>query len=157
MVMTVDEFVQTKVLAEYREIVAAIRSLMKECAPDAKEMISYGIPAYKGRLMLAVISPTKKGITLAFSRGADFEDTYGLLEGVGKVSKNVRMSRMENSTRPRCVTISNRRWNSTKRRVDNGLRQSWPEDSMIARIWHGRTAAEKADEYYEYLNEDRCP
>ena len=95
MVMTVDEFVETKVLAEYRDIVRAIRSLMKECAPDAKEMISYGIPAYKMRRILAVISPTKKGITLAFSRGVDFEDKYGLLEGVGKVSKNVRMSRME--------------------------------------------------------------
>ena len=93
--MTVDEFVQSKVLAEYRDIVAAIRSLMKECAPNAKEMISYGIPAYKGRRILAVISPTKKGITLAFSRGAEFEDRYGLLEGVGKVSKNVRMRRME--------------------------------------------------------------
>jgi hypothetical protein len=95
MSMTVDEFVQSKVLAEYRDIVAAIRSLMKECAPDAQEMISYGIPAFKGRRILAVISPTKKGITLAFSRGAEFEDSYGLLEGVGKVSKNVRMSRME--------------------------------------------------------------
>jgi hypothetical protein len=58
-------------------------------------MISYGIPAFKGRRILAVISPTKKGITLAFSRGAEFDDSYGLLEGVGKVSKNVRMSRME--------------------------------------------------------------
>jgi hypothetical protein len=93
--MTVDEFVESKVLAEYREIVAAIRALMKECAPDAKEEISYGIPAFKGRRIMAVISPTKKGITLAFSRGAEFEDPYGLLEGVGKVSKNVRMSRME--------------------------------------------------------------
>ena len=38
-----------------------------------------------------MISPTKKGITLAFSRGAEFEDKYGLLEGEGKKSKNVRM------------------------------------------------------------------
>ncbi len=95
MSMTVDEFVESKVLAEYRDIVAAIRGPMRECAPDAQELISYGIPAYKGRRILAVISPTKKGITLAFSRGAEFEDKYGLLEGVGKVSKNVRMSRIE--------------------------------------------------------------
>jgi hypothetical protein len=60
--------------------------------PGAKEQISYGIPAYKGRRILAVISPTKKGITFAFSRGAEFEDKYRLLEGVGKVSKNVRIS-----------------------------------------------------------------
>lgn len=95
MSMTVDEFVQTKVLPEYRDIVTALRALMKECAPDAEEGISYGIPAYSGRRMLAVISPTKKGITFAFSRGAEFKDRYGLLEGVGKVSKNVRIRRME--------------------------------------------------------------
>ena len=28
---------------------------------------------------------------------------------------------------------------------------------MIARIWHGQTAAEKADEYLEYLNETGVP
>jgi hypothetical protein len=90
--VTVDEFVKVKVLPEYRGIVKALRSLMRQYAPAAEETISYGIPAYKGRRILAVISPTKKGITLAFSRGAEFEDKYGLLEGVGKVSKNVRMS-----------------------------------------------------------------
>jgi hypothetical protein len=93
--MTVDEFVETKVLPEYRDIVTALRTLMKECAPGASEVISYGIPAYKGRRILAVISPTKKGITFAFSRGAEFEDEFGLLEGVGKVSKNVRIRRLE--------------------------------------------------------------
>jgi hypothetical protein len=90
--MTVDEFVQSNVLPEYRPIVQMLRELMRECALAATEAISYGIPAYKGKRILAVISPTKKGITFAFSRGAEFEDRYGLLEGVGKVSKNVRIS-----------------------------------------------------------------
>ena len=93
--MTVDEFVETKVLPEYRDIVSMLRKLMREMAPDAKEMISYGIPAYKRKRIIAVISPTKKGITFAFSRGAEFEDKYGLLEGVGKVSKNVRIKSMD--------------------------------------------------------------
>ncbi len=35
------------------------------------------------------------GITFAFSRGAEFEDRYGLLEGAGKVSKNVRMKSLK--------------------------------------------------------------
>jgi uncharacterized protein YdhG (YjbR/CyaY superfamily) len=42
--MTVDEFVASKVLPEFRPVVASIRSLMKESAPDAQEVISYGIP-----------------------------------------------------------------------------------------------------------------
>jgi hypothetical protein len=54
---------------------------MRDCAPNAAEIISYGIPACKGKRILVVISPTKKGITFAFSRGADFEDKTGLLEG----------------------------------------------------------------------------
>ena len=93
--MSVDEFIEKKVQPEYREVVSMLRELMREMAPDAKEMISYGIPAYKRKRIIAVISPTKKGITFAFSRGAEFEDKYGLLEGVGKVSKNVRIKSMD--------------------------------------------------------------
>jgi hypothetical protein len=89
--MTVDEFVQTRVLPEFHPVVARLRELMKECAPNVTESISYGIPAYKGRKILAVISPTKKDITFSFSRGGQFEDKYGLLRGVGKSSKHVKI------------------------------------------------------------------
>jgi hypothetical protein len=97
--VTVDEFVEEKVLPEYRAIVTAIREVIRANAPDAREVISYGVPMYKQRRTIAVISPTKKGITLAFSRGAGFEDRYGLLEGEGRVSKNVRMKRLDDVNR----------------------------------------------------------
>ena len=86
-IRTVDEFVEARVLPEHREIVALLRELMRECAPHAKEEVRYGVPVWTGRRGLAVISPTKKDITFAFSRGAEFTDPYGLLQGVGKVSK----------------------------------------------------------------------
>ena len=92
--MTVDDFIEAKVLPEFRPIVAMIRELMRECAPNVKEVISYGIPAYKAKRLLAVISPTKKDITFAFSRGAEFEDKYDLLRGVGKVSKHVKIKKL---------------------------------------------------------------
>ena len=92
---SVDEFIQARVLPEHRDIVARIRALMRESVPDASEILSYGIPAYKGRHFLAVISPTKKDITFAFSRGAEFEDKYGLLRGVGKGSKHVKIRNVE--------------------------------------------------------------
>jgi hypothetical protein len=98
--MTVDEFVRLRVLPQYRDIVEEIRALMRECAPGASEVISYGIPTYRGKRGLALISPTKRGITFAFSRGASFEDRYGLLEGVGKVSKNVRMRTLKDVNKP---------------------------------------------------------
>lgn len=101
--MTVDEFVQQKVLPQYRDIVEMIRALMREIAPDARELISYGIPAWKRRRIIAVISPTKNDITLSFSRGAEFEDRYGLLRGVGKVSKHVKIKSLDNVNREALV------------------------------------------------------
>jgi hypothetical protein len=89
--ITVDEFVRTRVLPEFRPVVDMLRALMRQAAPNAREVMSYGIPVYKGKKALAVISPTKKDITFAFSRGASFEDKYGLLTGTGKVSKNVKI------------------------------------------------------------------
>ena len=88
--ITVDQFVKTRVLPKYQPIVEELRALIGQLAPDLKEVMSYGIPNYRGKRGVAVISPAKTHITLAFSRGAEFEDVYGLLEGVGKVSKNLR-------------------------------------------------------------------
>ena len=55
---SVDEFIKNQVLPEFQPVVALIRGLMKECAPGVQELISYGIPAYRGKRILAVISPT---------------------------------------------------------------------------------------------------
>jgi hypothetical protein len=93
--MTVDEFIDARVLPEFWPVVALIRQLMKECAPDAVESISYGIPAYKIHKIFAVISPTKVDITLSFSHGIEFEDRYGLLRGVGKVGRHVKIKSVE--------------------------------------------------------------
>ena len=95
LLMTVDEFVKTKVLPEYQDIVTMLRELVHEMDPDVKESISYGIPVFRRKLIFAVISPTKQDITFAFSRGAEFEDQYGLLQGVGKVSKHVKIKSLD--------------------------------------------------------------
>ncbi len=85
-----EQFLNTRVQPQHREIVQKIRQLMQELAPQATEVLTYGILGWKARRILAVVSPTKKDITLAFSRGAGFEDKYGLLQGAGKVSKNLK-------------------------------------------------------------------
>jgi uncharacterized protein YdhG (YjbR/CyaY superfamily) len=90
-ITTIDEFLKFKVRPEHQPIVALLRKMMREHAPEAKEQISYGILMWKQRRGLAVISPTKKDITFAFSRGAKFEDKFDLLRGVGKVSKHVKI------------------------------------------------------------------
>jgi hypothetical protein len=96
----VDDFVARRVLPELRPVVAMIRALMRECAPGAQESISYGIPAYRARRIIAVISPTKKDITFSFSRGAQFRDKYGLLRGVGKSSKHVKIREVGSANKP---------------------------------------------------------
>jgi hypothetical protein len=97
--MNVDEFVQAKVLPELRPVVEEIHHLMKKCAPQAQEIISYGIPCYKLHKIFAVISPTKKDITLSFTHGTEFVDPHGLLRGKGKVSRHVKIKSVEKLNR----------------------------------------------------------
>ena len=94
-ITTVDEFIDQKIQPKHRQIVDRLRNLMREVAPNAEEVITYGILGWRGNLMLVVVSPTKKDITLAFSRGAEFEDKYGLLKGVGKKSKHVKIRNVQ--------------------------------------------------------------
>lgn len=82
--MTVDEFVEAKVAPEFRPTVAALRALIRECAPGAEEVISYGMPVYKGKTLFAWINPPKKDVKLSFTRGAQLEDKYSLLRGTAK-------------------------------------------------------------------------
>jgi hypothetical protein len=98
--MTVDEFVESKVLPEFRPVVAAVRNLMKESAPNAKEEMSYGLPMYIQKLTMAWISPSKTGITLSFMRGVGFEDKYGLLRGTAKHARFVRMKNVGDVNKP---------------------------------------------------------
>ena len=94
-ITTIDEFLKYRVLSEHLPIVVLLRKMMGECAPGAKEQISYGILMWKQKRGLAVVSPTKKDITFAFSQGAKFEDKYKLLQGVGKVSKHVKIKNLK--------------------------------------------------------------
>jgi hypothetical protein len=89
--MTVDDFVVSKVLPEFRPVVAAIRKVMKESAPGVSEVISYGIPMYGLKRPVAWINPSNTGITFGFRQGASFADKYHLLRGTGKHARHLRM------------------------------------------------------------------
>ena len=99
--MTVDEFVEMKVQPELRPIVTAVRSLFTESAPKAQEVIGYGMPVYKGKKIFAWISPSKKEVTVGFSRGSQLDDKYDLLRGVNKGgSKHVRVKSLAELNKP---------------------------------------------------------
>jgi hypothetical protein len=93
---TVDEFVKAKVAPEFRPLVAAIRALVRECAPNAQELISYGMPVFKGNQIFAWINPPKKEVTFSFPRGVQLDDRYGLLRGTAPGgTKHVKMKKLE--------------------------------------------------------------
>jgi hypothetical protein len=89
--LTVDEFVEKKVVPEYRDIVKDVRALIRTAVPDAQEAISYGIPMYRLNKVLAWINPSTSGVTVGFTYGKAFEDRFGLLRGSAKHSRHVRI------------------------------------------------------------------
>jgi len=96
MPMTVDDYVNSKVLPEYRETVAMLRALVRECAPHAEELVSYGMPVFKARKKIfAWIIATKKDITFSFREGKSFEDRYNLLRGVGKHARHIKITTVD--------------------------------------------------------------
>ena len=52
----------------------------------------YGVPVYRQNRIVITVSPTQKGITFSFAEGKQFEDKFGLLEGVGNKTLNLRIS-----------------------------------------------------------------
>ena len=108
--MTVDDYVSSKVLPEHRETVAMLRALVRECAPQAEELVSYRMPVFKARKIFAWISPTKKDITFGFSRGLRFEDKFHLLRGWARARDTSRSRLPTALTGMSCAITSGRRW-----------------------------------------------
>ncbi|MBM0231373.1 DUF1801 domain-containing protein [Micromonospora sp. STR1_7] len=86
----VDGYVR-RLPAEQSGVVAALRELMRESAPGAREVISRGSLAWQGAKLLAILSLSKTHVTFAFARGAEFTDHHGLLAGVGKTTRHVKL------------------------------------------------------------------
>lgn len=93
----IDTFIQDKVLEPYQPIVHKFRLLIQTAYPELKEEMRggtekyYGVPVYRLKRIIISLSPTKKGITFSFTEGKLFEDKYGLLEGQGNKSLNLRL------------------------------------------------------------------
>ncbi len=96
MPLSVDEWVSTKVLPEHQETVAMLRALVRECAPQAEEVISYNMPVFKsGGHIFAWILGTKEDVTFSFRAGTSLEDRYGVLRGTGKTARHIKLKRVD--------------------------------------------------------------
>lgn len=93
----IEDFIQQKVLLEYQPLVTAFRELIQKEFPELSEEMRggteayYSVPVYRLNHIVITLSPTKQGITFAFSEGKSFEDKYKLLEGVGNKTLNIRL------------------------------------------------------------------
>lgn len=92
---TVDEYIQARVTPELQPIVARLRALMRELAPKAREMVSYDMPVFVGKNILAYITAASGHITFSFTLGVNFEDKYGLLRGKAKHARYLRLKKVE--------------------------------------------------------------
>lgn len=96
MQLSVDDWVSTKILPEHQETVAMLRALVRECVPQAEEVVSYNMPVFKaGGQIFAWILGTKKDVTFSFRAGTSLEDRYGLLRGTGKTARHIKLKRVD--------------------------------------------------------------
>ncbi len=82
-----------------RELFLETQFLLERELPNSQQELdipakmlafSYG-PGYKG--MICVLFPSQKGVKLSFSKGAELSHKHPLLEGTGKKTRYVEMSK----------------------------------------------------------------
>ena len=93
--LTVDEWIQQHVNPELQPIVARLREIMREIAPKARELVSYNMPVFVGRNIIAYLNVAQRHVTFSFVRGVQLEDKYGLLRGAAKHARYVRLKSVD--------------------------------------------------------------
>lgn len=82
-----------------RELFLETQFLLERELPNSQQELdipakmlafSYG-PGYKG--MICVLFPSQKGVKLSFSKGVELSNKHRLLEGTGKKTRYVEMSK----------------------------------------------------------------
>jgi len=97
---------------ETRELVAALRKVIRRTIPEAEESIlwgglSYHRPQIGGRVKGAVCQITVKRdrVRLDFIHGIRLTDPHGLLQGKLKSKRSVPMNTIEDAKRPEIVKL----------------------------------------------------
>jgi hypothetical protein len=91
---------------EVRQIAERVRGLVFERMPDAVEWIdtgnglgAYGTEKKMSALLFAII-PHKTHVNLQFADGVELDDPDGLVEGIGKRIRHVKLRSLEDVDRP---------------------------------------------------------
>lgn len=76
---------------EWRPVVVALRTLVREAAPELEEAIRYGMPSYVMGGTVVYIMTASDHVNLGFYDGVDLRDPKELLEGTGKRLRHVKV------------------------------------------------------------------
>jgi hypothetical protein len=88
--LTVDRYV-AKLKPPQREIVEALRRLVREAAPEATEAFKWAQPVYEQNGPFAFIKAHPNHVTLGFWRGAELDGGRGLLESGGRQMAHLKL------------------------------------------------------------------
>jgi hypothetical protein len=87
---TVDEYVAS-LTAGQREIVDALRELVRSAAPRATEVFKWAEPVYESNGPFAYIKAHKAHVTLGFWRGAELMQSSSHLETSGSKMAHIKI------------------------------------------------------------------
>jgi hypothetical protein len=76
---------------DQKEILKICRGLVREIAPDAHEEIKWGALVFFSDRPFCGLMPYSKYVSVIFDRGAEIEDSDGLLEGGGKAMRHLKI------------------------------------------------------------------
>ena len=95
MTSEVNVYVQERIQPQHHDVVNYVRRLMRECAPQAGEIVSYGMITWNIGYPIAWLNPAKTHLTFSFREGVNFIDNYRLLKGSGKTARGVQLKSIE--------------------------------------------------------------
>ncbi|MBW8012156.1 MAG: DUF1801 domain-containing protein [Chloroflexi bacterium] len=78
-----------------KEVVATIRELVQQAAPQAEEAFKWAQPVWSQLGPFAYVKAFKNHVNFGFWRGADLKDPHGLLQGSGTKMCHVKLTSLE--------------------------------------------------------------
>lgn len=82
---------------EIRDLVEALRALVRKAAPESSERgyTGWGNLVYDHNGMFCYIAPLKHSVNMGFHHGVELADPEGLLRGSGKGMRHVKVRKPE--------------------------------------------------------------
>jgi hypothetical protein len=95
--MNVDEFIDAQ---PQRELLVALRALVRRIAPEAREGMKWHVPFYSHHGMLCCFEMSgRDAVVMCFCWGVELEDPEGILRGEWRRTRTVTIRTLRDSRR----------------------------------------------------------